>query len=59
MSRIILEASYAKIKDIEMSTEEAADRVLAWMPDGFMPREIIAMVVGQMMRFIAGRCNLK
>jgi 2-aminobenzoylacetyl-CoA thioesterase len=53
-TRMVLEASYAKTKDIEMSTQEETDRVLGWMPDGFMPREIIAMVVRQMMRFIAG-----
>jgi glyoxylase-like metal-dependent hydrolase (beta-lactamase superfamily II) len=53
-TRIILEASYKKTKDIEMSTEAVTEKVLGWMPDGFMPREIIAMVVGQMMRFIAG-----
>jgi hypothetical protein len=37
-----------------MSTQEVTDWVLGWMPDGFMPREIISMVVRQMMRFIAG-----
>lgn len=52
-TRGILEASYARTKDIEMSTQEVTDRVLGWMPDDFMPREIIAMVVRQMMRFIA------
>ena len=53
-TRMVLEASYAKTKDIEMSTQEITDWVLGWMPDGFMPKEIISMVVGQMMRFIAG-----
>jgi len=53
-TRTVLEASYAKTKEIEMSTQEVTDRVLDWMPDGFMPREIIAIVVRQMMRFIAG-----
>jgi glyoxylase-like metal-dependent hydrolase (beta-lactamase superfamily II) len=53
-TRMVLEASYAKTKDIEMSTQEVTDWVLGWMPDGFMPREIISMVVRQMMRFIAG-----
>jgi len=52
-TRMVLEASYAKTKDIEMSTQEVTDWVLGWMPDGFMPREIISMVVGQMMRFFA------
>jgi len=53
-TRMILEASYARTKDIEMSTQEVTDRVLRWMPEDFMPREIIAVVVGQMVKFIAG-----
>jgi len=53
-ARMILEASYARTKDIELSTQEVTDRFWGWMPEDFMPREIIAMVVGQMMKFIAG-----
>jgi len=53
-TRHILEASYAKTKDIEKSTKEITDTVMEWIPKGFMPKEIIFMVIGQMIRFIAG-----
>jgi len=53
-TRGILEASYAKTKDIKKSTMEITDTVMEWMPEGFMPKEIISMVIGQMVRFIAG-----
>ena len=54
VTRSHLEASYAKTKDIEKSTKEVTDSVLEWMPEDFMPKEIMSMVVGQMIRFIAG-----
>ncbi len=53
-TRSILEASYAKTKDIEKSTTEITDTVMEWVPEGFMPKEIISMVIGQMIRFVAG-----
>jgi glyoxylase-like metal-dependent hydrolase (beta-lactamase superfamily II) len=53
-TRRILEASYAKTKNIEKSTKEMTDTVMEWMPKGFMPKEILFMVIGQMVRFIAG-----
>ena len=53
-TRSILEASYAKTKDIKKSTMEITGTVMEWMPEGFMPKEIISMVIGQMVRFIAG-----
>jgi hypothetical protein len=53
-TRRILEASYAKTKNIEKSTKEMTDTVMEWMPKGFMPKEILFMVIGQMIRFIAG-----
>jgi glyoxylase-like metal-dependent hydrolase (beta-lactamase superfamily II) len=52
-TREILEASYARTRDIKKSTEEVTDRLLTMLPDGFMPRDIIAMVAGQMLRYIA------
>jgi glyoxylase-like metal-dependent hydrolase (beta-lactamase superfamily II) len=52
--RKVLEASYEKTKDFEMSTQEVTDGILSWMPKGFMPREIITIMVRQMIRFIAG-----
>lgn len=53
-TRHILEASYAKTKDIEKSTTEITDTVMEWVPESFMPKEIITMVIGQMIRFVAG-----
>jgi glyoxylase-like metal-dependent hydrolase (beta-lactamase superfamily II) len=53
-TRSMLEASYAKTKDIKKSTKEITDSVMEWMPEDFMPKEIISMVIGQMIRFIAG-----
>jgi hypothetical protein len=40
-------------KDTQKSTEEITDRLINGMPDGFMPRDIIAMVIGQMPKYIA------
>ena len=53
-TRSMLEASYAKTKDIEKSTKEMTDTVMEWLPEAFMPKEIITMVIGQMIRFVAG-----
>ena len=52
-TRGILEASYARTRDVKKSTEEVTDRLMTMLPDGFMPRDIIAMVAGQMLRYIA------
>lgn len=52
-TRGILEASYARTRDVKKSTEEVTDRLMTMLPEGFMPRDIIAMVAGQMLRYIA------
>jgi glyoxylase-like metal-dependent hydrolase (beta-lactamase superfamily II) len=52
-TRGILEASYASTRDVKKSTEEVTDRMMTMLPDGFMPRDVIAMVAGQMLRYIA------
>ncbi len=52
-TRGILEASYVRTRDVKESTEEVTDRLMTMLPDGFMPRDIIAMVAGQMLRYIA------
>lgn len=54
-TRGILEASYRKTKDVQKSTQEITDRFLKWMPDGFMPRDIIEIVIGQMLKYIAAQ----
>jgi glyoxylase-like metal-dependent hydrolase (beta-lactamase superfamily II) len=52
-TRGILEASYASTRDVKKSTEEVTDRLMTMLPESFMPRDIIAMVAGQMLRYIA------
>lgn len=37
---------------MKKSTEEITDRVMEWVPKEFMPRDVIALVVGQMLRYI-------
>ncbi len=54
-TRGILEASYGKTKDVQKSTQEITERFMEWIPDGFMPRDIIAMVIGQMLKYIAAQ----
>ncbi len=52
-TRVLLKASYARTGNIEKSTDEVTEKLMQRVPDDFMPRDIIAMVVGQMFRFIA------
>ena len=56
-TRSILEKSYASTGDVKRSTEEVTDKLMTIVPEGFMPRNIIAIVVGQMLRYIAGRMS--
>ena len=52
-TRHLIEASYARTGDIQKSADEVTDLLMAGAPEDFLPREVIAMVVGQMLRFIA------
>ena len=52
-TRRMMEASYARTKDVNKSTQEITNRFMQWVPENFMPRDIIAMVTGQMLRYIA------
>jgi len=52
-ARGILETSYAQTKDVKKSTEEITDMLMENAPDDFLPRDIIALVVGQMLRYIS------
>ena len=52
-SRKILEASYARTRDIEQSTREITHMLMADSPVDFFPQEVIALVVGQMLTYIA------
>ena len=52
-TRKILEASYARTRDIEQSTREITHMLMADSPVDYFPQEIISLVVGQMLAFIA------
>lgn len=52
-TREILKASYGETGDVQKSTQEVTDSLMKWLPNDFMPRDIIAMVIGQMLRYIA------
>lgn len=52
-TRVLIEESYARTRDIEKSTEELIDLFLGEAPDDFLPREVWGLVVAQMVRHIA------
>ena len=52
-TRKILEASYARTRDIALSTGEITHMLMADSPVDFFPQEVIALVVGQMLAYIA------
>ena len=55
--RTMLEESYMKTRDIEKSTEEITDILVKETPAPFIPREVRATVVSQMLRFIARKID--
>ena len=52
-ARAILEASYARTKDVKKSTEEITDMLMENAPDDFLHRDIVALVTGQMLKYIS------
>jgi len=50
--RKLLEESYARTRDVEESTRELTDLIMKRAPDYFLPKEVMAMVIGQMMKYI-------
>ncbi|MFH1985036.1 MAG: MBL fold metallo-hydrolase [Pseudomonadota bacterium] len=52
-TREALEAAYAESRDEATATEAVTDLMMDGAPLGFLPREVVAMVAGQMVRFIA------
>ena len=52
-TRTLLEASYAHTGDVEQSSAEITDLLMEKIPAELLPKEIIAMVVGQMFNYIA------
>jgi glyoxylase-like metal-dependent hydrolase (beta-lactamase superfamily II) len=58
-TRAMLEESYRRWGDLKRSVEEITSLVVESAPDYFLPREVIAMVVGQMMGFIEKKMSPK
>lgn len=52
-TRQALEAAYDETRDVARTTHIVTDRIMADAPDGFLPREVVAIVAGQMVNFIA------
>jgi glyoxylase-like metal-dependent hydrolase (beta-lactamase superfamily II) len=52
-TRKILEESYQRTQDVQQSTQEITQRLLANMPQEFLPQEVISMVVAQMLKYLA------
>ncbi|MBW1840905.1 MAG: MBL fold metallo-hydrolase [Deltaproteobacteria bacterium] len=52
-TRDILETSYARLRDVEKCTDEVTDALMERLPEDFMPKDIITLVAGQMVKFIA------
>jgi len=52
-TRQLLEQAYTNNPDVDACSKEVADRLMRHMPDDFLPGEIISLVVGQMVKYIA------
>ncbi|SPD72741.1 putative Metallo-beta-lactamase domain protein [uncultured Desulfobacterium sp.] len=53
--RAMLEESYKRTRDIAKSTEEITDILVRETPAPFIPREVRATVVSQMLKFLASK----
>jgi len=51
--RAMLEESYRRSGDVNKSTEEITEMFIKEAPDYFLPREVVGMVVGMMVKNIA------
>jgi 2-aminobenzoylacetyl-CoA thioesterase len=52
-TRQSLEATYDETGDVAKTTEVITNGIMADAPKGFLPREVVAIVAGQMVNFIA------
>jgi glyoxylase-like metal-dependent hydrolase (beta-lactamase superfamily II) len=52
-TRRSLEETYAATRDEARTTEIVTDKIMAEAPKGFLPREVVAIVAGQMVHYIA------
>lgn len=50
--RKILIKSLKRHNDVNKSTEEITDRLMAEAPEDFLPRDVLSIVVGQMLHFL-------
>lgn len=58
-TRALLEQSYRKTRDIAKSTVEITDSMMGQSKGYFLPRPVVEMVVGQMLRHIAKTIDAK
>jgi glyoxylase-like metal-dependent hydrolase (beta-lactamase superfamily II) len=52
-TRRALETAYAETGDVTKTTGIITDRIMAEAPEDFLPREVVAIVAGQMVHYIA------
>jgi glyoxylase-like metal-dependent hydrolase (beta-lactamase superfamily II) len=52
-TRNLIEESYCRTGDVEKSTEEVTQAFLSGAPKDFLPPEVLSLVAGQMVRYIA------
>ena len=52
-ARQLLEASYARTRDIDKSTQEMTEFFMKNSPEGFFPAEVTSLVVRQMLSYLA------
>lgn len=52
-TRKILEDAYKKYKDISVATGEVTNLLMSKLETEFLPREVISIVVGQMLKYIS------
>lgn len=52
-TRLILEESLARTKDVKASVKEITEMLTKNAPDGFIPKEVISMVTEQMLNYIS------
>ncbi|MCF8030832.1 MAG: MBL fold metallo-hydrolase [Desulfohalobiaceae bacterium] len=54
-TRRLLEETYRENPDVDSCSKEVVDQLMQRMPEDFLPGEVISMVVGQMVNYIARR----
>ena len=52
-TRSMMEAAYIKTRDEKKTTKEVTELLMADAPEEFLPKEVISLVVGQMIHYLA------